>query len=100
VTPFREVSSPHSDIPLLAVVSSFALRAGSVNAFISCAHRGFQLLMLPPGPWVKANDFVSENLERATAVGGKPVVAGLVELSRIRAHRLPVPFFGSNSLTK
>jgi hypothetical protein len=22
--------------------------------------------MLPPGPWVKANDFVLENMERAT----------------------------------
>jgi hypothetical protein len=52
------------------------------------------------GPVVKAYDFVLENLARATAVGGKPVGAGLVELSTIRAHRLPVSFSGSNSQTK
>jgi hypothetical protein len=52
------------------------------------------------GPVAKAYDFVLENLARATAMGGKPVGAELVELSTIRVHRLPVPFSGSNSLTR
>ena len=70
-----------------------------MNAFISCAHRGFQLLIdATTDQWAKAYDLVSAKLAR-DGRGGKPVVAGLVELSTIRAHRLPVPFSGSASLT-
>jgi len=53
------------------IAQLIALKTGSVKVFISCAHRGFQLVignMLSLGTWVKANILVSEKKERARRI--------------------------------